>query len=169
MDHPLQSDITALGKPSIDLISQMSRFDFNYYLPDDILVKVDRTSMAISLEVRAPLLDHCLCEFAFRLPTCFKYRSGIRKHLLKQVARKLLPPDFPLERKQGFSIPISDWMVQDPFHSLFFEALAHSGVQDYLNVDYILKLMKQHERRLSNNGVKLWSVLVFLLWMEKYL
>jgi asparagine synthase (glutamine-hydrolysing) len=98
----------SVGKP-LTLLQVMTRLDFYSYLPDDILVKVDRASMLTSLEVRAPLLDYRIVEFAFRLPDRLRFDGITRKYLLKKVARKYLPPDFPYERKQGFSIPAAAW------------------------------------------------------------
>jgi asparagine synthase (glutamine-hydrolysing) len=97
-----------VGKP-LTLLQLMTRLDFYSYLPDDILVKVDRASMLTSLEVRSPLLDYRIVEFVFKLPDRLRFNGVTRKYLLKKVARKYLPPDFPYERKRGFSIPEAAW------------------------------------------------------------
>jgi len=99
--------------------------DFANYLPEDILVKVDRSSMLNSLEVRSPLLDYRIIEFAFgRVPSRLKPSSGQRKNiLLKNLANKLLPPKFDLKPKQGFSIPLAKWLKNGSFRNLFHGVL----------------------------------------------
>jgi asparagine synthase (glutamine-hydrolysing) len=93
-----------------DPVRQMTQLDFSSYLPDDILVKVDRASMAVALEVRAPFLDRRIIEFAFRnVPSHLKVNSRFKKILLRSLCRRLLPPDMNIERKQGFSLPPSFW------------------------------------------------------------
>lgn len=94
-------------------LQKMTRIDFEGYLPDDILVKVDRAAMLASLEVRAPLLDYRIVEFAYRLPDHLRMNGTVKKYLLKKVARNYLPPDFPYEHKQGFSIPEAEWFKKD--------------------------------------------------------
>jgi len=98
------------GTGALSATGRMRRSDFRTYLPDDILVKVDRASMLASLEVRAPFLDHRLCEFAFALPSDVTVNERDRKILLRGLARKLLPPSFDSVRKQGFSLPLNDWL-----------------------------------------------------------
>jgi asparagine synthase (glutamine-hydrolysing) len=113
--HNIQRELEAEARtnPAMTLLQQMTRLDFLCYLPDDILVKVDRASMFTSLEARAPLLDYRIVEFAYRLPDCLRLNGVTKKYLLKQVARKYLPPDFPFEKKVGFSIPEAEWFKGD--------------------------------------------------------
>ena len=98
--------------------------DFMNYLPEDILVKVDRASMANSLEIRAPFLDHKLIEYAFKeVPSHLKANTFERKIILKHLARKLLPKSFDFKRKQGFSIPINNWLKSGNFRNYFEEII----------------------------------------------
>jgi asparagine synthase (glutamine-hydrolysing) len=93
------------------MLQQLTRSDFYGFLTEDILVKVDRASMLNSLEVRSPLLDHQIIEFAFkRIPSALKAAPNGRKIFLKQFSSSILPPEFDMVRKQGFSIPIGDWL-----------------------------------------------------------
>jgi asparagine synthase (glutamine-hydrolysing) len=126
----------------LSILQRMTRTDMLSYLPDDVLAKVDRSSMMSSLEVRCPLLDYRIAEFAFRLPDDLRYRSGVRKYLLKVLGRKLLPSDFPFERKHGFSIPESDW-IRGRWRPMFEDVFASSKI---LNFKRANSLMREHGR-----------------------
>lgn len=151
-----------------DALERMTRTDFSYYLPDDILTKVDRASMAVSLEARVPLLDHKVCEFAFSLPDKFKIRNGIKKYVLKKLAGRLLPPRFQLERKQGFSIPLKEWM-QGNLGNTVIDAQHNAEIKCIINEKLVKDLLLQHRSGLADNGQKLWAILIFALWADKYL
>lgn len=106
-----------------DLLGRAMQMDFENYLPEDILVKIDRASMLASLEVRAPMLDQFVAEFAFRkVPSTLKATCVDRKILLL-LAKRLLPATFNFQRKQGFSIPMSNWLESGPWLSFFKEVL----------------------------------------------
>jgi asparagine synthase (glutamine-hydrolysing) len=96
---------------AMTLLQKMTRLDFDSWLVDDVLVKVDRASMLTSIEVRSPLLDYRIAELAYSLPDCLRCDGTTRKVLLKKVARKYLPSDFPFERKMGFNIPETEWFA----------------------------------------------------------
>ncbi|NWF75464.1 MAG: asparagine synthase (glutamine-hydrolyzing) [Nitrospirae bacterium] len=149
------------------LLERLTRTDFAFYLPDDILVKVDRASMAVALEARVPILDHKVCEFAFSLCDSLKINGKTKKYLLKKLARKILPDDFPIERKQGFSIPLSEWM-KGSLGDLLINALRSFKNKSFLNEVYVEKLLQDHKLGKSNNASKLWSVLMFSLWFNNY-
>ena len=135
------------------LLKRLTRTDFNHYLPDDILTKVDRASMANSLEARVPILDHKICEFAFSLSDDLKIKDNQRKYLLKKVARKWLPVNFNYTRKQGFSIPQSEWL-KTRYHE---RILGLSQKDDYLNKPFVRKLLDEHKRGIKNNSKKLMA------------
>lgn len=151
-----------------DLIQRMTKMDFNCYLPEDILTKVDRASMAVSLEARVPWLDHRLVEFAFSLPSHFKIHKGRKKYLPKLLAKKLLPRNLPLERKKGFSIPLQQWMRGDL--GIMLETLLSSKQsQNYIDCNKTSELLKTYKSDLSSKqAVKLYAILLFLLWHDKY-
>ena len=107
-----------------DLLQRGTRMDFENYLPDDILVKVDRASMLASLEMRAPFLDFRIAEFAFgKVSSRLKTNSRERKILLKRLCKKVLPPEFNADRKQGFSVPLPVWLKAGPWRDLFSSVL----------------------------------------------
>lgn len=159
---------TYFNSLNTDIVKKMEWTDFKFYLPEDILSKVDRASMLVSLETRVPFLDHNICEFAFKVPSEFKIRKGIKKYLLKKLAKRILPKDFPLERKQGFSIPLKEWMQKDLAPTVK-EVAFHPTVKTFINTDYVLKILMEHKSGKVNNSAKLWSVLMFGLWVRNYL
>lgn len=150
-----------------DLLQRATRQDFATYLADDLLVKVDRASMLSSLEVRAPLLDVQVVEFAFgRIPSSLKATRGERKILLKQLARKILPPAFDRARKQGFSIPLDRWLQAGPWREFFRDVLLDRGA-DWYDRKVVGALLDdvQHGRA---NGERLFGLTMFELWRREY-
>ncbi len=140
--------------------------DFSNYLAEGILVKVDRASMRNSLEVRAPLLDYRLIEFAFgKVPSRLKATSTDKKILLKRLVRRVLPPEFNLHRKQGFSIPLDKWLESGPFKDLFTSVLLDSSCLFDQRVIHRL-LRGQHHWR--SNSERLFALVMFELWRKEY-
>lgn len=150
-----------------DLIERATRIDFENYLPEDILVKVDRASMLNSLEVRAPMLDLEVMEFAFqKVPSRLKTTSSARKILLRSLAKKLLPVDFDVARKQGFSIPINSWLESGPWLNFFKDVLLDKQ-QTTFNRRFVEKLFKGQAAGRSN-GERLFGLVMFELWRREY-
>lgn len=150
-----------------DLLDRATRHDFSSYLAEDILVKVDRTSMLNSLEIRAPMLDLKVIEFAFgRVPSRLKASSVSRKILLRRLARKLLPSSFDTTRKQGFSIPISSWLESGLWLEFFKEVLLDKQ-QDLFNRKFVEALFRGQAAGRSN-GERLFGLVMFELWRREY-
>jgi len=140
--------------------------DFNNYLPEDILVKVDRASMLSSLEVRAPFLDKDLMEFAFReVPPFLKATKKDRKILLKELAIKILPKEFDINRKQGFSIPLNDWIREGDFRDFFYDILLNQ--ESIYNQKYVRTILKYQDKGF-NNGERIFALVMFELWRKQY-
>ena len=140
--------------------------DFNSYLAEDILVKIDRASMLNSLELRAPFLDYRLIEFAYgRVPSHLKATAYEKKILLKRLANRLLPKEFDLQRKQGFSIPIAEWLKAGPFRALIHAVLLDERC--LFDRDTILALLKGQDQG-RNNGERLFALVLFELWRQDY-
>jgi asparagine synthase (glutamine-hydrolysing) len=139
--------------------------DFRSYLPDDILVKVDRASMLTSLEVRAPLLDHRIVEFAFgRLPGRFKVEDGRKKIILRALAQRWLPPDFDSHRKQGFSVPLHEWF-QGPWRPLVADLIATgSPLFDKRFLARLLSRLRSTER----GSLRLFQLMMVEMWRREY-
>ncbi len=152
-----------------DIFQQMTYLDLVSYLPDDILVKVDRASMAQSLEARVPLLDHRVVEWAARLPTAFKVRPPHNKWLLRQVLYRYVPPELVERPKKGFSVPIAAWLRHDL--KGWAEDLLNSDKlrqQGYLNPVQVQDLWKAHQSGKRNTHGDLWNILMFQMWLEQW-
>jgi asparagine synthase (glutamine-hydrolysing) len=144
-------------------------FDQQYYLPDNLLYKVDRMSMAHSLEVRPPLLDHRIVEFAGRLPERFKMNGSNQKAILKRVMRGKLP-DFILDRKKsGLDIPAHEWF-RGPLLPLLQETLKKDVVNrtSLFNSDATERLIRDHREKRINAGYQLWGLLTLFLWLKRW-
>jgi len=150
-----------------NLLERATRMDFLNYLPEDILVKVDRASMLNSLELRAPFLDYKLIEFAYsKVPPALKTTPDSRKIILKKLTAKLLPPTFDKKRKQGFGIPIGIWMQKGTWYDFFYETLVSSkdSIFDTKKVEELLI----GQTRGRNNTERLFALLMFELWRKEY-
>lgn len=139
------------------------------YLMDDVLVKVDRVSMAHALEVRAPLLDHRLVEYLYQIPHNWKMRGFTTKYLLKHIMRDRLPRDVVYRTKQGFALPVSSWL-RDELRPLVEEVLSSHNIRacGIHNEKYIHQIVTEHIAGRKNNKQKLWSLLVFYIWYAKH-
>jgi asparagine synthase (glutamine-hydrolysing) len=165
--YPVAEAIRSNNVPSDpDLLQRATRMDFANYLAEDILVKVDRASMLSSLEMRAPLLDYRLIEFAFgKVPSRLKATSMEKKIMLKRLAARLLPPEFDQQRKQGFSIPMNEWLKKGSFRDLFWDVLKSDDCFfDRKTVDSLLV----GQDRGRSNGERLIALVQFELWRREY-
>lgn len=150
-------------------MEQILSGDMDSYLVDDILVKVDRMTMANSLEARAPLLDHVLLEFCARLPFKLKNNGQVGKYLLRQVASTLLPADCLQKRKQGFAIPLAKWFRED-FKPVMLDMLADRAFRErgIFNVEGISACYQQHLSGKQDFSELLWLVLTYETWARTY-
>ena len=149
---------------------RMMRFDFETYLPEDVLTKVDRMSMAHSIETRVPILDNQVIDFAASLPSAFKIRNGRRKHILKEALRPLLPAGILDRRKQGFGIPLGTWF-RGGLTGLFSDVLdaPRTRQRGYFESAFVSRLLKEHLAGERDHTLRLWQLLVFELWHRQYL
>jgi asparagine synthase (glutamine-hydrolysing) len=150
--------------------SQMMRFDCETYLPEDILTKVDRMSMAHSIESRVPLLDNEVVEFAARLPASLTIRDGRRKHILKEAVSRLLPPEILSRRKQGFGVPVGLWF-RGGLREFFVDVLTSSRTRQrgYFEPRFVDRLVREHVTERRDHTLRLWALVVFELWHRAYL
>jgi len=152
-----------------DGLAPFMKFDQEYYLPDDILVKSDRMSMAHAVEVRPPFLDHRIIEFAATLPTNLKMRGSKQKYLLKQLMLSKLPNSVIQRSKVGFDIPTHEWF-RGPLRSMLMETLAAAEIEhgDIFRFDTIRQLTHLHMNRSINIGYHLWGLLILFQWMKRW-
>ncbi len=153
-----------------DPVSRVQYVDIKTYMTEDILVKVDRMSMAHSLEVRSPILDHKLMEFAAKLPSRLKLNGKESKYIFKKMNEKRLPHDILYRKKQGFSVPLSDWLKGKL--RLFAEETLfskQSGVGEFVNKEYVELLWKSHLKGFNDNSSKIWNLMMFELWRKNFL
>ncbi|MDX1739842.1 MAG: asparagine synthase (glutamine-hydrolyzing) [Rhodothermales bacterium] len=143
--------------------------DFKSYLCDNILTKVDRMSMAVSLETRVPYLDTDMVELAFQIPDHLKVRNLSTKVLLKRVAARQVPPDTVYRPKEGFSIPIKSWL-RSSFRPLMEEYLGdtHLKSQGIFNVETVRRLREEHVTGAANHSHVLWSLIVYQAWQRRW-
>jgi len=151
-----------------DPLSRIQYVDVKTYLTDDILVKVDRASMAHSLEVRAPILDHKLMELAATIPSSMKLRGMNGKYIFKKTLNEVLPRSVLNRKKMGFGVPLAQWLRHD------LKEFAHTVIFDqrqdsFLNDSSVNGIWQEHQRGFRDRSTELWSVLMFRLWQREFL
>ena len=161
--HVAQSDAT-------DTLSRMLYVDTKLWLPDDLLARGDKMSMAVSLEARVPLLDHRLVEFAAQVPPNLKVRRLARKYLLKRVARDWLPQQILDRPKKGFPVPMSLWFRRDA-RDFLLDNLSDSTIRGRGLFDpaYVRRLLESHDSGQADHGTLLWALLNIELWHQLYI
>ena len=161
-------DNTNIVENIVEAEQRMMLWDSLTYLPDDILTKVDRAAMGVSLETRIPFLDHRIAELAWRMPLHMKIRDGKGKWALRQILNKYVPSDLIERPKKGFAIPLGQWLrgpLRDWAEDLINEERLKS--EGYLNSKLIRETWQQHLSNRYNWPQELWSVLMFQAWLEK--
>ncbi|MDP3058815.1 MAG: asparagine synthase C-terminal domain-containing protein, partial [bacterium] len=152
----------------LDDISQMQYLDFNTWLSGDILTKADRMTMAHSLELRVPFLDHHLVEFAATIPPEYKIAHGMTKYVLRQAAQEWLPPQISSRPKRGFPVPTREWIKKDWLpqirHMLLSDTASH-----LINKHYATHLLNEHVAGVADHSRRLWAILIFQVWYGLYI
>jgi asparagine synthase (glutamine-hydrolysing) len=151
-------------------LAQLQYFDTKTYLPADVLTKVDRMSMAHSLEVRGPFLDHVLVEYVSRLPAKMKFRDGISKYLLKQVASRYLPSEIVHRKKQGFGVPLEYWFKGESLKGYVRDILfdSRSRARGLLRHSEVERLVVRYERGCHELATLIWMLAVLETWCRLY-
>jgi asparagine synthase (glutamine-hydrolysing) len=147
----------------------MCLWDFHHYLPEDVLTKVDRTTMAVGLEGREPMLDHRVVEFAFRLPSRLRRGALGPKHIVKKILYRYVPRELVDRPKQGFAIPLEQWLRADlqPLVSDYLDAdrIRRAGYFDANVVQRSVRAFYDGDRKVAE---QIWFLLAFELWREKW-
>jgi len=151
-----------------DTVNREIFVEMKTYLVDNVLVKVDRMSMAHSLEVRVPYLDHLLVEFCATVPGDLKLKGLTTKYIFKKAMARLLPINIIHRPKQGYSFPIKNWL-RTALKDYMMDLLEHSAIiKHYFNTSYLSKLIEQHIRGTHNHSHRLWSLMTLELWHRKF-
>jgi asparagine synthase (glutamine-hydrolysing) len=155
---------------STDDVERMQSVDTRLYLAEDILTKVDRASMSVSLEVRAPFLDPRVAEFAASLPASYKLRGSSTKYILKRAIRDEVPGFVIRRGKKGFGVPVAEWL-KEKLRPLARDLLSPERVRraGVFNPEYVTRLQDEHERGVANHRKLLWTLLMFELWHESFI
>jgi len=163
------NDVAPLGgAASIGLLERMMLADQTSYLPDDLLAKVDRASMAVSLEARVPILDHRVVELSWRLPRKFKVRDGRGKWILRQVLYKHVPPALVDREKMGFSIPLATWLA-GPLRNWAGDLLLADERSGVLRNSVVHRVWDRFIAGDSTNAAGLWALVMFKAWQNRWL
>jgi asparagine synthase (glutamine-hydrolysing) len=144
--------------------------DSKTYLPGDILTKVDRMSMAVSLETRVPLLDHKLIEFVTRIPSSLKMKGLETKHIFKEAVRDFVPPEILNRPKQGFGVPIQEW-INNQLRERIAGTLTETRTRQrgFIEPHYVGVILDEHERGRRDHSAQLWSLFILELWHRTFL
>ncbi len=167
--HQILGELRGMLTDDKDNLGAFLWFDQKYYLPDDILVKSDRMSMAHAVELRPPFLDNRIVEFAATLPASLKVRGSQQKFLLKRLMRDKLPQSILRRKKIGFDIPAHEWL-RGPLRSLVVDTL-HAGLSDHPEIfssGVIERYLCDHLEKRINVGYHLWGLMILFLWMKKW-
>ncbi|MDB4912602.1 MAG: hypothetical protein JWM95_246, partial [Gemmatimonadetes bacterium] len=149
-----------------DFLTQMTLVDMASYLPGDILTKVDRASMAASLEARVPLLDHLMVEFAVSLPGTLKRRDGTGKWILREAGQGLVPRSVYEQPKRGFAVPLVKWFKNELRYRLDTLVREDRPVYAYVDHESVVRLVKEHTSGRRDHSHMIWRILVLDLWMQ---
>ncbi|MDY6903900.1 MAG: asparagine synthase (glutamine-hydrolyzing) [Thermodesulfobacteriota bacterium] len=155
--------------PDLNILTQQQYLDLKTYLPGDILTKVDRMSMLVSLEARVPFLDHKVVEFAATIPPHLLVQKNDPKYLLKKTAEKLLPQKIIYRPKMGFAVPIADWL-RNEWEELSKEMVLsdQSYVKSFFDENFVQRIFAEHKSRRRNHDYLLWTLMVLEMWCRRY-
>jgi asparagine synthase (glutamine-hydrolysing) len=158
------------GPLPLDDYHMMMQMDFKNYLPDDVLAKVDRASMAVALESREPFLDTRIIEYVASLPSSLKVKDGVSKYILKEIVYRHIPREILERPKMGFSVPIATWFEKD-LKELFTDYLSEDRVrrEGYLNPDAVASSLNRYRNGNTGEIHRLWFHLMFEMWLERWM
>jgi len=151
----------------LSALEQMQAIDFETYLPGDILVKTDRTTMLHSLEARCPWLDHRLIELAGTLPPGLKLRGRQGKHIFRKAVAPYVPSGTLTRRKMGFSVPLAEWL-RSSLRTTFEDTVLQPAMSEYLSLEEVRRLWSEHQSGWHNHDRKLWNLLMLAGWHARY-
>ena len=151
-----------------DELTKKMMIDFHFWLPQDILLKADKMSMAHSIELRTPLMDIEVFNYARKIPTKYLLKNKETKYLFRDIASRKIPEEWSKRRKCGFPVPFSKWIREEKFYNLVKEEFNKGYVSKYFDQPYICKLLEDHYNGKKNNGRKIYNIYCFLVWYNQY-
>ena len=140
----------------------------NFWLPNDILLKADKMSMANSLELRTPILDKEVFSLASTIPVDYKITHNTTKYILRKAAAKRIPEQWYKRRKKGFPVPIIKWFREEKYYNIVKEMFNQDFTSEFFDQKKLLKMLEEHYKGKKNNCRKIWTVYVFLVWYKKF-
>ncbi len=172
----LQSNetIKSVIKPLYDEVKNESDvtkkmyIDMHLWLPQDILLKADKMSMASSLELRVPLLDIEVFKMASKIPSKYLVKNNETKHIFRNIAHAKIPEEWSKRRKLGFPVPFGKWIREEKYYKIVKDYFNRDYVKEFFNVEYINKLLDDHYYNHKLNGLKVYIILIFIIWYEVY-
>ena len=153
------------GKP--DVLKKMY-IDLNFWLPNDILLKADKMSMANSVELRVPFLDKEVWGLSKKIPTKYLIKDNQTKYIFRQVANRVIPSEWARRKKLGFPVPFGNWIMEDKYYKKVKEQFNKDFVKEFFDVDKINKILDDHHNKILRNGKKIYTVYSFLIWYERF-
>ena len=151
-----------------DDLTKMQYLDMHLWLPQDILLKADKMTMAHSLELRVPFLDKEVMSLASHIPTKFKLQQNTTKYVFRQAAYRILPEEWAKRPKKGFPVPFAKWIQEEKYYKKVKKILSEKYVSEFFNQKKVLQLLEDHYHGRKNNGRKIWTIYSFLLWYKVY-
>ncbi len=151
-----------------DDVTKKQYLDMHFWLPNDILLKADKMSMANSLELRVPILDKEVFEVASKVPSEYKITHDTTKYILRQAASTRIPEAWYKRRKKGFPVPINEWFKEDKYYNIVKKMFNEKFAKEFFDVDKINKLLDDHYHGKKNNCRKIWNIYVYLVWYKKF-
>jgi len=148
-----------------DSLSRIQYLDIKTYLTDDILVKVDRASMANSLEVRSPILDHKFMELIATIPSSLKLQGRNKKHIFKKALEKLLPGEILYRKKMGFGVPLAHWF-RNELKDMAYETVFSNHSDGIFQKRTVEQIWRQHQKGFRDRSTELWTLFMFRLWQK---
>ena len=150
-----------------DIVKKMY-IDMHFWLPQDILLKADKMTMANSLELRVPLLDRVLFDYAKKIPTKYLVKNKQTKYIFRDIANEVIPEEWAKRRKLGFPVPFSKWIREEKYYQKVKEMFNKDYVKEFFNQEYILNMLEEHYQNKTNHGRKIYNIYIFLIWYQKY-
>ena len=166
--RPFFEELESENRGSLQDMEKMQSVDLRYWLPGDILQKADKMSMAHSLEVRVPFLDKEVFDFAAKLPKEAKIAAGTTKYIFRKAVSQFIPQETDERKKLGFPIPIRVWLRQDDWYQMVTDLFTSKEAEEFFHTEKLLQLLNDHKDKKADNSRKIWTVLTFLIWYDRF-